>query len=625
MAKKVLSIVIGSEYTKVCEVTYPTYLKSRGIRICQSISFPTPENAVEDGYIKDKNTFGEELKKRLGEVGIKTDKVIFSIASSKIANREVHIPPSKEKRIMDILRMGAGDYFPVDMKDYSLSYYILEKNASDQIKNKSFRNWKDIRTQLFFYLSKLRTLLKQKGLQNKNKTDYIVDKIQSENNPKDMQDKQKPVKKPKAKKYMRLMVYAVPSTLVKNYYSFSSLMHFDIISMDYIGNSNYQLLKYQKYHGTNVFIQINEQDTLVSILRDDVLILQRNVGYGISALADAVMDQKCFGVNSKEEAFKLLKDRNLLLPDQEEYSKHSDMAFSAVKEAAAGEETAEADRIQEEEKKEAFKSVIMSLYFLTNSLTRLLDYYKSSHVNTDIDSVYIYGPGMNIQGMNQYLSSVIGLPIKKIDKFSIISSRRTTADFRNDPGNYLSCIGAVIKPVNFIPIEFIIKKQKRSLLLATVFFTMVCLCGSLGMIFVSLSDYRTASNELINVKKEDNSLPKLKGIKKEYNTSLEELINLKLYEVSTGSKNDNITKIMNEMEKKLPSDIAVQSLQFSASGLSMNVMLTSRDANPNKEIAKMLLQLKSIEYFGMVDVSGVSKTKKTGIQKATFSVTCTYK
>ena len=129
MTKRVLSIVIGTEYTKVCEVSYNRNNIKKGIKVYRSISFPTPKNSIEDGFIRNMNAFGEELTIQLRANDFKSNKVIFSVASSKIASREVILPLVNENRIMDIIRTGASEYFPIDINRYGreeLKDYRLE-------------------------------------------------------------------------------------------------------------------------------------------------------------------------------------------------------------------------------------------------------------------------------------------------------------------------------------------------------------------------------------------------------------------------------------------------------------------------------------------------------------------
>lgn len=634
MAKKVLSIVIGTENTRVCEISYRKNYKNKGVRVLRSISFPTPPNTIEDGYIKDKAAFGEKLKMKLREAKFKSDKVIFSIASSKIASREVILPPTKEKRIMDIIRTGASDYFPVDVQDYVLSYYILEKDITGR-KDKALRKKQKEQEKKEKKLAKKLQMQEQKELRKKNKTDRIVDSMEQQEAKASEKKAENTVKEIKAddnqpmKKHMRLSVYAVPSSLVKNYYNFASMMHFDIVSIDYSGNSSYQLLKRQANHGTNVFIQMNEQDTLISILQNDIMMLQRNVGYGLSALTDSVMEQEFFKVNSKEEAFKLLMDKNLLMLEKVNRSEqHAIPIAEAYDEAAASNEydnTSGSVSLDENAMEYEAKSYIIdSLHFLTNSIVRMLDYYRTNHKNTTIDTIFISGSGVLIQGIEQYFAAEIGLPVKKMDKLMTVSSNKKSFDYRKNPSDFLSCIGAVINPINLVPIEFTMKRQKRSTVIATIIFSIVCLAGSAGTLFVGFTDYHSAANELKKVQAESKKIPRLSGAHEKYETELKELTDLKKFEQSTKSKNDNITSILSEMEKKLPTGTIIHSMQFNGSGLTMNVTINSGSIDSNAIIAKTLIQLKSIKYFSNVDVSGTTNNSEDGISKVTFTISCTY-
>ena len=634
MAKKVLSIVIGTECTKVCEVSYRKNYKNKGIRVFRSISFPTPANTIEDGYIKDKAAFGEELRNQLRAAKFKSDKAIFSVASSKIANREVVLPPTKEKRIMDIIQTGASDYFPIDTKEYILSYSILEKNVSSR-KNRVLQRKLEKKQKK---LARQQENEYRKALKRKSKTEIIADNMElletqsdqqlsTENNESIIQNNDEGNRK--MKRQMRLSVFAVPSTLIRNYYNFASMMHFDIVAMDYTGNSSYQIIKRQAHRGTNVFIQLNEQDTLISILQDDVLVLQRNVGYGISTLTDAVMEQDYYKVNSQAEAMELLKNNNLInLDPQQTQMLQFDSSWSRGEVAAASEyiRAIGAPKLPGEgEELEARRYIIESLHYLTNSIARMLDYYKANHKNVEIDTIYLSGAGMAIKGIDNYFTSEIGMPHKKMDKLATVSSIKKAAAYRSNPSEFASCIGAVIKPVDFVPLEFIIKKQKRSAILATVIFTLACLAGSAGTVYVSYTDYQAAKQELNAVNKQNEALQPLSGAHEEYDKALAELEDLQKLEAMTGSRNDDITAIINELEKKLPSGSVIHSMQFTENGVNMNVTANDDSTGPNAIIAKTLIQLKNIDYFQSVDVSGISETEEDGLSKVTFTLSCTYK
>ncbi|MBH1939784.1 pilus assembly protein PilM [Mobilitalea sibirica] len=633
MAKKVLSIVIGTECTKVCEVSYKKNYKNKGIKVYRSISFPTPPDTIEDGFIKDKTAFGEVLKSELREGKLKSDKVIFSVASSKIANREVIIPPVKEKRIMDIITTGASEYFPIELNEYILSYLILEKNTS----NRKFKSLKKKQSKEEKKLAKKLEKEKRKALKKKSKTEIIAENMEmmeaQENektsNPNDIVNNDKDKGTGNAQKQMRLSVFAAPSTLVKNYYSFAKMMHLDIVAIDYIGNSSYQTIKRQVNRGTNVFVQMNEQDTLISILRDDVLLLQRTVGYGVSALTETVMEQNYFKINNAKEAFELLKERNLLSLEAEVKEPiRFDSSWTEGESAAASEYVNSiglSKRRNRESDLEVIRNIRDSLHFLANSIARMLDYYKSNHKQIDIEEIYITGQGVNILGIDDFFTAEIGIPHKKMEKLYTVSSKKKAKTYRSNPSAFISCIGAVIKPVDFIPREFILKKQKRSAVIGTILFSLVCLAGASGIIYVSYIDYRDAKEVLQDIQAQYDVLPPLSGVHEELNAANAELGELTKLKDMTQSNNDYIKEIIDELERKLPSGTVIHTMVFQNTAVTMNVTANDDSAGPNALVYKTLKQLKTIKYFKEnIDVSGISVSVENGISKVNFTITCKY-
>lgn len=123
MAKKVLSIEIGTQVIRVCEMDY----KKPNPKIYQMLEFETPMGTVEDGYIRDKQGFAAALKEQLITARIRTTDVVFSINSTKIANREVVIPAVKDNKIAAMILANATEYFPVDITDYTIAHTVLER------------------------------------------------------------------------------------------------------------------------------------------------------------------------------------------------------------------------------------------------------------------------------------------------------------------------------------------------------------------------------------------------------------------------------------------------------------------------------------------------------------------
>ena len=134
MAGKVISVEIGYSFTRVCEVDY----KAKSHRVYRRFTMPTPQGVINDGMLKATPEYIEAFKKELAGSKMTAKQIMFTIASGKIASREVMVPLVKENRLADVVVANASDYFPVDLSQYELAYNILgivgEEKGSQQYK-----------------------------------------------------------------------------------------------------------------------------------------------------------------------------------------------------------------------------------------------------------------------------------------------------------------------------------------------------------------------------------------------------------------------------------------------------------------------------------------------------------
>lgn len=133
MAKKVISIEAGIQWTKVALVDY----RKKNPPVHEAFAFRTPEHAVEDGYIRDKDSLARALKEELVRRQILEKDVVFTLSSSKVVTREVVIPYVKDNKIKGIIDAQSRDYFPMDISGYTISYSkmdVVEDDGKKQLK-----------------------------------------------------------------------------------------------------------------------------------------------------------------------------------------------------------------------------------------------------------------------------------------------------------------------------------------------------------------------------------------------------------------------------------------------------------------------------------------------------------
>jgi type IV pilus assembly protein PilM len=133
MATKVLSISLGSEIVKVCEVMLAG---KRKVQVFNAIDLIVPEGLCEDGVILDAASLAEAIKQGLKGEGFSAKKIVFTINSKRIANKEAIIPFCKENRIKDIVQINASEYFPIsNLDNYTFNHSIIEVVQNESVKN----------------------------------------------------------------------------------------------------------------------------------------------------------------------------------------------------------------------------------------------------------------------------------------------------------------------------------------------------------------------------------------------------------------------------------------------------------------------------------------------------------
>lgn len=120
---KVVSIEIGYSLIRLCEIDY----KAKAPKVYKYVTMPTPPNVIEDGYVKESASLRSAIRDALSNNEIKTKKVIFTVNSSKIINREVTLPPIKEQMIPGMIKANVNDYFPINLGDHEIAHTVLEK------------------------------------------------------------------------------------------------------------------------------------------------------------------------------------------------------------------------------------------------------------------------------------------------------------------------------------------------------------------------------------------------------------------------------------------------------------------------------------------------------------------
>lgn len=540
MAKKVLSIEIGQQVTKAVVIDF---LK-KNPHVYNAFSFETPEGVMEDGYVKDKDRMAQLLREQMKDNGVKEKEVVFSIASSKIASREVTVPYVPEKNLDNLINATAQDYFPVNMDEYTLAYNVLE------------------------------------------------------------------TVKEKDKKSLKLLLLAAPDSLIQNYYSLADLMGVRVESIDYYGNGSMQVLQKHIGSGYSVCVQIGSLNTMVSVLKENQQIMQRTIPYGTNTIIETMLAHPALECRDETDAMEMLCRENVV---------YSTLDYE--------DETVRGTRISEDQWKrsgqsrEARKAVTDAVGGILLSVIRVVDYFGSRYPDCQLGYIYITGMGVKIRGLDTLFEREMDLPVRKLEKLTNITFSRGFARSLQDQTEYIAAIGAAIEPVGF-SLKELKNKQGRAASMRTV---KIILAGSVvvAVALVAVGWFRLvgANKENENLKMEKQSLQSINQVYTENEQATKKFEDAAALHVATSTKNQNLVALIEQLQKKLPKQMQVSTLQTTEDKVTLTITTKTKIS-----VAKMLVEFEGIDLLTNVNVASIAgaESENDKIDEYTFSVTADY-
>ena len=116
---KVLAIQLGRDQTSVA-------LIGANGDVLHTTVVPTPAGAVEDGVIHNQEAVRKMLKTAVSAREFKgSRKAVFLMATSQVITETVTVPNLTEQKLEKLLLANADMYFPVDMKEYQMTWQVI--------------------------------------------------------------------------------------------------------------------------------------------------------------------------------------------------------------------------------------------------------------------------------------------------------------------------------------------------------------------------------------------------------------------------------------------------------------------------------------------------------------------
>lgn len=508
-AKSVLSIVINNEFIKICDLSKI----GKTITVNRIVTVPTPDNSYNDGVIRDRGAVAKVIKGAIIENRITATEAYFTVASSKIATKDVTIPYVKGKQISGIVNANATEYFPVNINEHLIQYTVLSKVEEDGVAK------------------------------------------------------------------LRLRVMAAPADMIGVYYDLASTIGLTVTAVDYVGNSSSQLLSRQIGTNNSIVIQVENDSTIVNIFSNNALCMQRIIPYGKSLVVNTVMDK--YKVKY-DEAMKMIQEQNLI---------HKEF---------------DGDEITE------------SLRYLVNNINRLIDFFGSRNQNIHIEKSYITGNAVTINGLIPLLNSELRLNLEEINTLKDVTVNKKSYLDAKEVTKYILNIGALIAPVNFMPKDKAeaVSKQDYSKLVKLVFAGAVVVSGFL--IIWPFSQLVPLQAQLEILTSENRELSEIETVVSDYYAAMDMCTDAKNFKTLTLSNDDDLEIFISDLEKNLPSDVAMSNISISEGAVTFTGTASSKES-----VASLIDRLRTTNNVSNVVIGSEAESKDSlGLVTVTFSMTC---
>ena len=522
MAKKVLSIQVGYSLTKVCEMDY----QSKKPKMYHCFNVPTPDGVLNDGQITVRDDLIIRIVQGIYENRIKTRDVVFNVSSSRIASREVLIPPvNKAGVIGDIVKNNAKDYFPIDLDQYELAHMLMGKVADESGGEK-----------------------------------------------------------------LKVNVLAIPKEMLRGYEELAAKCDLNLVALDYTGNSIYQVVKNVcKKDETALVINIDEHQTVATVLDGETILLQRSLSYGVDEAINLLIESRVYGERSYAQAAQELRRTMLVrraLDDSTEIIEDYDFV-----EPESPKMTVLKDKITH------------SMTTLISGIDRVISFYNSHNSQNPIKTIWITGVGAGFKGLKRLLTNELGMQVQVLDTNAGFATNQYSQE---SFGEYLACFGAAMAPVGFGVVS---KKQggkaakernqEQNWAVYSILTFSLCVVVAIVLIVYSAISYTTALNKYNSCVRQMNQLQVVKSVYDKHQEVLGLSTQVDNLYATTQNTNEQLNAFIAEMEEKMPSDVIVVSMAGSTTEVTMQMEVSSKEA-----MAKVIQQFRYFESISSVTNTG---------------------
>lgn len=370
----------------------------------------------------------------------------------------------------------------------------------------------------------------------------------------------------KGMKQYKCLVIAVPKGMISSYQQLAASLGCSVTAFDYSGNSIYQIVRRKCETGVQMIIKVDENSTVILVLANQAIALQRAVAYGVEDAIFRVMEMDKHKRPDYESALSLMRENNCLLDEE----------------------------------------VSQALNYLTGGISRVLDFYYRNG-GDPIEQTWLTGLGGDVWGLAEVISGAIDM---QVDALKEIRGFQLAQHFAGRSfGEYITCIGAAIAPLGLMgekdkkkgSVEVLPNEKGMNAVAGLIFAGGLIVGGAL--IATSTLALKAVQEENAKLQERKAQLADAENVYRAYLQQEYTYNKLCYFRDSTVTPNEGLVAFLEELENKMPSSVQVQTFSANLETVTMNLSVEDKD-----EAAKVIQQLRGFDTVSSVATSGIRDT-----------------
>ena len=368
---------------------------------------------------------------------------------------------------------------------------------------------------------------------------------------------------PEAGKH-RVLISAMEKSLVEQYKKLAEGCGLSLANIFYGGDSVFQAVKDENDDDTCAVVKVEENHSVITVVKKGQLMLQRNIPYGIGEAIELILNQGDNKLDSYLEVWQMCSRENMTRIDE-------------------------------------FKEV---LTIVVNGVARIIDFYNSRHREDEIVRVSLVGIGAEVMGFRDIFRDELNMPCHLLTRINraVLHTNSTEKTL----GTFVACVGSGLAVDGFYhDVKGSSKKAETNYGRLSVLVGVFFLALSAGMAFLGYMSYAEQVLEAVTLEAQKVMYAPGLAAYEQYSSAANLLNDLRYGDMLTKHQNAELIGFLEELERKMPDDILFKEFGSDDTGVTMTLVVSDKE-----KAAKVIETLRGFHSLMQVSVNSLVENEK---------------